>query len=138
MDDFYGRFGQVSFTLLGLWLIIVQTRFAAWSADRRRRRQATAVALVFGLPGTMSFVSTVEPTEPVLWRVSFVVGGALGALGLLSVAARPALRPTDSPTAVALWTGGAIQVAITLVAALASVVDGTILDLAPLQMEALL
>ena len=49
LTNFYIAFGTVCFTLLGLWLIIVQTRHAEWRSVAVYRRRAFGVALHFSL-----------------------------------------------------------------------------------------
>jgi hypothetical protein len=39
LKDFYVSFSAVCFTLLGLWLIVVQTRHAEWRGSPARRRR---------------------------------------------------------------------------------------------------
>jgi len=51
LKDFYLAFSAVCFTLLGLWLIVVQTRHAEWRRSELARRRAYGVALHFSLPG---------------------------------------------------------------------------------------
>lgn len=138
VTDFYGRFGSVSLTLLGLWVIVVQTRYGVWAGSDRHRRQATAVALIFGLPGAMSFLSLVDPTRPLVWRTSFGVGGVLGAIGVLSVVVDRGLRPSDVRATVGLWTGGLLLGAIALVAVVAGPLRRSRFGLTPLETEALL
>src|SRR5207247_8981374 len=72
-------FVPVSFTLLGLWLIVVQTRHAEWRHSPRRRRRAYAVWLQFALPGLMSLLSLIDTASEALWRVSF---GAVAVVGV--------------------------------------------------------
>lgn len=45
ITGFYQAFAPTSFTLLGLWLIVVQTRPAEWRASAAQRRRAYAVTL---------------------------------------------------------------------------------------------
>jgi hypothetical protein len=47
LTDFYIAFGTVCFTLLGLWLVVVQTRHAEWRGVAVYRRRAYGVALHF-------------------------------------------------------------------------------------------
>jgi len=138
MTDFYGRFGSVSLTLLGLWLIVVQTRYQAWAVSVRDRRQATAVALIFGLPGAMSFFSLVDPTTPLVWRVSFVVGGAVGAAGLLCVVINRSLCPSDPLVTIGLWAAGILYSSIAVIALIAGPLSRSRFGLTPLEIEALL
>src|SRR5947207_5734466 len=83
LKDFYGAFAQLSFTVFGLWLVVVQTRHADWSRSPEHRRRAYAVSLHFAIPGLMGLLSLVDPASTDLWRVSFAVSGALGA-GILA------------------------------------------------------
>ena len=138
MTDFYGRFGAVSLTLLGLWVIVVQTRYEAWAGSPGHRRQATAVAITFGLPGSMSFLSLVDPDRALVWRASFVVGGVLGAAAILAVVVDRAGRPSDPKAAIGLWTCGVLHGAIAVTAAVAGPLRRSDFGLTPLQTEALL
>jgi hypothetical protein len=45
------------FTLLGLWIIVVQTRHAEWRRIAVHRRRAYWVALHFSLPGLICLLS---------------------------------------------------------------------------------
>src|SRR5262249_11492659 len=73
LTDFYIAFGTVCFTLLGLWLIVVQTRHAEWRGVAVYRRRAYGVALHFSLPGLMSLLALVNPDSTALWRGGRVV-----------------------------------------------------------------
>ena len=64
LTDFYVAFSTVCFTLLGLWIIVVQTRHAEWRKSAVHRRRAYGVALHFSLPGLMSLLSLVDPAAP--------------------------------------------------------------------------
>jgi hypothetical protein len=79
LRNFYLALAPVSFTLLGLWLIVVQTRHTEWRRSRRSRRRAYAVWLQFALPGLMSLLSLVDTTSEALWRVSF---GSVATVGV--------------------------------------------------------
>ena len=57
LKDFYLSFSAVCFTLLGFWLIVVQTRHAEWRGSPLHRRRVYAVALHFSLPGVMSLLA---------------------------------------------------------------------------------
>jgi len=83
LRDFYLALSAVSFTLLGLWLLVVQTRHAEWRRSKTHQRRAYAVWLQFALPGLMSLLSLVDPSSEALWRVSFAVVATLGSVALL-------------------------------------------------------
>jgi len=85
LKDFYTAFAAVCFTLLGLWLIVVQTRHSDWRGVTAHRRRAYGVALHFSLPGLMSLLSLVDPASAALWRVSFAIVASGGAIVLLLV-----------------------------------------------------
>jgi hypothetical protein len=90
LRDFYLAFAPISFTMLGLWMIVVQTRHAEWRRHPESRRRAYAVSLQFALPGLMGLLSLVDSSSSVMWRVSFAVvatGGVI-VLGVLGVHAR--------------------------------------------------
>lgn len=85
LKDFYAAFAPVCFTLLGLWLIVVQTRHAEWRWSSLHRRRAYAVSLHFSLPGLMSLLSLVDSASVSLWRVSFAIIAGGGAVILVAV-----------------------------------------------------
>ena len=70
LTDFYVAFATVCFTLLGLWIIVVQTRHAECRRSAVHRRRAYGVALHFSLPGLMSLLSLVDPASTARWRIS--------------------------------------------------------------------
>jgi hypothetical protein len=134
LTNFYTAFGTVCFTLLGLWLAVVQTRHSEWRRVAAHRRRAYGVALHFSLPGLMSMLSLVNPASTTLWRASFAVVAASGAIVLLLV--RGSL-----PTAVgrlAYLTAIALYVLIAVVAAAPSVVADIGLTVRALRVEAVL
>ena len=85
LTDFYISFSAVCFTLLGLWLIVVQTRHAEWRGSALHRRRAYGVALHFSLPGLMSLLALVNPDSSALWRTSFAIVAIGGAVVLIAV-----------------------------------------------------
>jgi hypothetical protein len=134
LTDFYVAFATVCFTLLGLWIIVVQTRHGEWRHSAIHRRRAYGVALHFSLPGLMSLLSLVDPASTALWRISFAIVAAGGAVAL-------ALVRGPAPTRL----GAAAYVAavvLYLLIALVAVAPGMVADLGvlalPLRVEAVL
>ena len=82
LNQFYAAFAPLSFTVYGLWLIVVQTRHADWRRSPAHRRRAYAVSLHFALPGLMSLLALVDPTNTTVWRISFALSGAAGAISV--------------------------------------------------------
>ena len=85
LKDFYVSFSAVCFTLLGLWLIVVQTRHAEWRGSPLHRRRVYGVAMHFSLPGLMSLVALVDPESSALWRASFAIAAIGGAMALIAL-----------------------------------------------------
>ena len=85
LTDFYISFSAVCFTLLGLWLIVVQTRHAEWRGSSLHRRRAYGVAMHFSLPGLMSLLALVDPGSSVLWRASFAIAAVGGVAVLIAL-----------------------------------------------------
>jgi hypothetical protein len=134
LKDFYVSFAAICFTLLGLWLIVTQTRHADWRRETRLRRRAHGVAMNFSLPGLMSLLALVNPHSVLLWRVSFAVA-AIGGTMILVV-----LRGVDTS-----WFGVAayalaviLYVLVAVVAIAPSVVTGIGMTVAAVQVEAVL
>ncbi len=51
LTDFYGSFASISFTILGLWFVVAQTRYSDWMASPEHRRRASAVPSTSPCPG---------------------------------------------------------------------------------------
>ncbi len=137
LSQFYGAFAPVTFTILGLWFIVVQTRHADWTHDLERRRRASAVSLHFALPGAMSLLSLIDPNSKALWRLSFTVAAILGVVGLV------ALRPRRGGPDVLLlkvfhWLAVVLYVLVATVALKTTIAHDMGIILAPLRVEALL
>lgn len=80
LETFYQTVSQVCFTLLGFWLIVLQTKYQEWSGKRERRRMIVNISLYFLLPGTMSLLAMLAIQATAIWRVAFLVTSALGAI----------------------------------------------------------
>lgn len=134
LKDFYVSFSAVCFTLLGLWLIVVQTRHAEWRGSPARRRRVYAVALHFSLPGLMSLLALVDPDSSALWRVSFAIAAFGGAVALIALrgAAPGKLGLAAYISAIALY------VLIGTLAITPHIVGGLGLQAAPVRVEAAL
>jgi hypothetical protein len=135
-ETFYATFAQVSIALLGLWWVVVQFRHAEWMQDRARRRMAYNVSLYFMLPGLMALVSILSVDATFIWRGTFAVAGAFGAIE----AARAALdREPPGPGwyDVARWLTVALYVAVVVVALFPGIVASVGISLTPIQFEGL-
>lgn len=85
LTDFYISFSAVCFTLLCLWLVVVQTRHAEWRGSPLHRRRAYGVAMYFSWPGLMSLLARVNPASSALWRTSFAIAAIGGVVVLIAV-----------------------------------------------------
>jgi hypothetical protein len=134
LRDFYISFSAVCFTLLGLWLIVVQTRHAEWRGSALARRRAYGVALHFSLPGLMSLLALVNPDSSALWRTSFAIVAIGGAVVLIAVrgSAVGKLGLAAYIFAIALYT------LIGILAIAPRIVGGLGLDATPVRVEAVL
>jgi hypothetical protein len=135
-DVFYQSVSTASFTLLGLWLVVVQAR-DEWRFVVARRRMAYVVSLHFLLPGAMSVLALAAPEQAIVWRVSFAVAGAIGVVGVALIA-QTMRQDADAPKVVRWlqWVVLPIYLLITAVAINPGLVAGIGLSLTPLQVEA--
>lgn len=138
VTSFYDAFAPLCFTLLGLWLIVVQTRHAEWRRSSAHRARAYALSLNFALPGTMALLALIDPANHTLWRASFatVAFGALGVLVWLGIRA-PGL---GTRRLLMLTSGlvGLLYLVIAIVAVAPKVVSDLGIHLLPLEIEELL
>ena len=137
LSQFYGAFAPVSFTILGLWFIVVQTRHADWMPSPEHRRRASAVSLHFALPGLMSLLSLIDPASKTLWRVSFTAAALLGASALAALRPRSGARGSAIIEALH-WSAVGLYALIAVVAISPRSVDALGISFAPLRAEALL
>lgn len=100
LTAFYQTSSQLCFTLLGLWWLVLQTKYSEWIGDHARRRLATIISLYFLLPGSMSLVALLGSDVPMLWRISFGIASALGAAATAPIwGARRAVAREAKPLA---------------------------------------
>jgi hypothetical protein len=137
LKDFYLAFAPLSFTVLGLWLVIVQTRHSEWRRSPEHQRRAYAVFLYFALPGLMSLIALIDPSSPTLWRVSFAVTAGVGSVGLVLLRSAGRVRFGDSwVLEVSYWIAVLLYLLIAIVAIAPQILSR--LDVKPLIIEATL
>jgi hypothetical protein len=138
MPSFYAQLSEVSLTVLGLWLVVVQLRHDDLVGQPGFRRQATGVSLTLGVPGLLGLLSLVDTESPGLWQTAFALGAGLGALGIVVVLwARPILVWAPLPFA-GLAVAAGLQAAIAAVAVVAAADTGREVLEDPLVVEGVL
>jgi hypothetical protein len=139
ITSFYVAFAPLCFTLLGLWLIVVQTRHQEWRRSPAHRTRAYALSLNFALPGTMALLALIDPANHTIWRVSFatIAFGALGALGWLTTRG-PGRAGTRLLVLVTGALVGLLYLVIAIVALSPKVVKDVGVHLMPLEVEEIL
>lgn len=121
LQAFYQTAAQLCFTLLGLWWLVLQTKYMEWIGDPRRRRMVTNISLYFLLPGAMSLLALLSPQAHLLWQAAFIVASGLGVFETLALLLGKRAS-AGSWLAVALrWSGAVLYTAIAALA-LASLV----------------
>jgi hypothetical protein len=135
VQTFYVTVSAISFTLLGLWWVVVQDR-ETWRMNVARRRMAYVVSLHFVLPGVMSVLALVAPDQNILWRLTFLTAGVLGLIGAGYVV-RTLTDEADCPRLVRVieWVAIPIYAIIAVVAVVPEAVKRIGLNLTPLQVE---
>jgi hypothetical protein len=125
LQAFYQTVAQLCFTLLGLWWLVLQTKYTEWIGDPLRRRMITNISLYFLLPGAMSLLALLSPQVHLLWQAAFLVASGLGVfetLALILGERAPGGSQRGSwVAAVARWVGALLYAAIAALA-LASLV----------------
>ena len=133
-QTFYVTVSGISFTLLGLWWVVVQSR-ETWRQDPARRRMAYAVSLHFLLPGAISILSLIAPDAPWLWRATFSISGVLGVVGAISVL-RTLREEYDCPRVARMieWIAVSVYALVAVIALVPELISGFV-GLGPLQLE---
>jgi hypothetical protein len=92
---FYQALTTASFTLLGIWVAVMQTAHGGWRSDPARHATTLHITLKFFLPGVLGLVSRLGSTTGggLVWRVAFVVGGFAGFIESVRYLARDIGRP---------------------------------------------
>jgi hypothetical protein len=88
LENFYSTVAQASFTLLGLWWVLLQIRHDEWIADAPYRQSVYDISFYFLLLGMMSLASLLAVREEEIWRVSFAIFGIVGVIESSLVIAR--------------------------------------------------
>lgn len=138
-QSFYSTVAQASFTLLGLWWVVLQIRYGPWMRDRRVRRAVYDISLYFLLPGMMSLMALLAADVSTIWRVSFATAGVIGTLeSILSIAGN---RGHDSPSRIVdlgNWLSLALYPAIAAIAIRRTIPHEIGIHLRPLEAEGIL
>ena len=135
LSDFYGAFAPVALTIFGLWMIVVQTRYADWAGSVAHRRRAYAVSLHFAIPGLMGLLSLVDPQSKMLWQVAFAVSAAAGAIIIAYMELSPLPTPRSAPWRLQAWFSVLMYLVVLVVAVFPDAVEDIS---APLRIEAVL
>ncbi|GAA4901639.1 hypothetical protein EV188_109118 [Actinomycetospora succinea] len=128
--SFYQLLSTVSFTLLGLWFVVLGLSHGSWRSGPERHRATLHVALHFFLPGTMGLGAVLAGEAPVIWRVTFLLGAAIGVVEAVGF-----LRPTNRPRGRLERGLASCSPVLYLLVGAAALVPRPLAGLAPLQIE---
>jgi hypothetical protein len=95
LTGFYTAFSPACFSLLGLWLVVIQINTDTWR-NPPSQKQAYLVALYFAAPGTMSLLALIDPMSTVAWRIVFIIISVLGLAGMILYASPHQQRHPDA------------------------------------------
>lgn len=136
VSTFYALFSATCFTLVGLWWSVVQ-RHEAWLRTEQGRRDMGGIYLAFLLPALMGLFAQIGgTTDPLIWRVSFVVVAAIGCWSTLRLLQRSRQDGDAGTFARHRWIAAAIYAAIAVLGVAPELAEP--LGVTPLQAEATL
>jgi hypothetical protein len=92
-EAFYQTMAQLCFTLLGLWWLVLQTKYREWIDSAPQRRRITNISLYFLLPGSMSLLALLATNARMLWQIAFCAAGLLGVIETISILRRAPRHP---------------------------------------------
>jgi hypothetical protein len=139
LTTFYAAFTPVCFTLLGLWLIIVQTRHGEWRRSATHRSRAYVLSVNLALPGMMGLLALIDPGNASLWRAGFGIVAAAAVVLLIGMAIRgPGPGEQTLISVIATWLAVILYALIVVVAIRPKLVKETGIHLTALQFEELL
>jgi len=139
LGTFYSTMAQVSFTLLGLWWVVVQFKHSEWMARRRQRQMAYHTSLFFLLPGVMSLVALVSLTSHLVWRVAFTSAAVFGLIASILVLTSSKEDEHKSPSIMLAHTAGLVFYVLLIAVALVPTIPQDLhVHLTGLQAEATL
>jgi hypothetical protein len=90
-STFYQTLSGSSFTLLGLWLTVMQLGHGGWRKDATRHRATLHIALHFFLTAVLGLFATLSGSSVLVWRVTFALGGLVGLVEALDYLRRRAI-----------------------------------------------
>ena len=136
VSTFYALFSATCFTLVGLWWTVVQ-KHEAWLRTAEGRRDLGGIYLAFLLPALMGLFAQIGgTTNPLIWRVSFVVVAVIGCWSTLRLLQRSRQDGDAGTFARHRWIAAVIYAAIAVLGLAPEIVEP--LGITPLQAEATL
>lgn len=139
-ETFYSTTAQISFTLLGLWWVVVQFKHQEWMPDAQLRRMSYDISLYFLLPGIMSLLSLLAADAKFLWRIGFGLAGLLGLVEtiLFLVGNNKTSTGSSQPMRVGRWGVVIIYALIILVASFPDLVPTLGVPLKAIEVEGIM
>ena len=101
---FYQLLATASFTLLGLWFVVVGLSHGGWRTDPARHRYDLHVALHFLLPGATGLAAVLAGGEPLFWRAAALRPPSPGSSSRSASSALPGSRGHCRAALCAPWT----------------------------------
>jgi hypothetical protein len=137
LTQFYSAVAQLSFTLFGVWFLVVELGPDELLGRPALRRTTFHVSLGFLVPGVLALGSLLAVETLAMWRIVFGIGGVAGAVANV----RLALSEDASAATVPIgtwWTAGVVYVLFAVVALFRPSITFGDVALAPLTQEGVL